>query len=90
MDKQKDYQKIKEFHVILFINQEDEENLIKHGVIRYEEGGEINNCIMHLHLVNLKNINRVAKERKFSKFEAVIYFMANNTLEGIGVGRKKH
>ena len=89
MDKQKDYQKIKEFHLILFMNREYKDKMIDYASLRYEHGDLISNCIVHIHIVNLKNINRIAKERKLSEFEAVIYLMANNTLEGIDYEEKE-
>ena len=89
MDKQKDYQKIKEFHLILFINREYKDKMIDYASLRYEHGDLISNCIVHMHIVNLKNIDRIAKERKLSEFEAVIYLMANNTLEGIDYEEKE-
>lgn len=51
---EKNYLNIKEFHLILFINQYHKERLIRHVTMRCEEGNIINDCVIHLYLVNLK------------------------------------
>lgn len=86
---ERNYLNIKEFHLILFINQYHKEKLIRHVTMRCEEGNIINDCVIHLYLVNLKNINRIARKRKLNELEAVIYLMANNTLKGIEYEEKE-
>ncbi len=74
---EKDYGKLKEFY------------LINHGTLRYEDGKQMRDCVIHIYYVNLKTINKIARQRKLSEFEAVIYLMANNTVENIEYEEKE-
>ena len=87
-DGEKDYGKLKEFYLIIFIN-EDNIHLINHGTLRYEDGKQMRDCVIHIYYVNLKAINKIARQRKLSEFEAVIYLMANNTVENIEYEEKE-
>ncbi len=46
-------------------------------------------CVIHIYYVNLKAINKIARQRKLSEFEAVIHLMANNTVENIEYEEKE-
>lgn len=77
MSGEKNYGKLKEFHLILFIDDYHFDHQLKENLdITYEEGKKFKECLVHLHIIFLKEIDRHIKNKDtINEFESMIYLM---------------
>lgn len=80
---EKNYDKLKEYHLIVFIDDFNHKNteLIERLSLMYENGEGFKECLVHIHIIFLKEIDNYIKDReKLNEFEAMIYLIEHGQI----------
>ena len=86
MNGEKDYNKLKEFHELIFVDAKNKKTgeLIERYTICTARGNTIESCLIHMTVIFLKEIDDHIKDKEtISEEEALLYLLEHNTTDKI-------